>query len=315
MRVFYGKLPEQLGAPKVPPKEPVLYKQLPYSGLEDGEDNPLILDDAFWKFFDAARLRGSDMRRPLRLCFYSAGGGRAEMFFIEKLIQMNYPLGKVCLCDIAYSGKDSAIYKNLVTQMDKILRGKYKLLESNNALITETLREMEQDWRDPLQFKYDAIIAIHYMGLILSQVDKNLSPNDKSILEYAKAQMSELSTLRDMANIASIIKQTNIDSIFPQVIEIYTNGQSKLSIRMRESTITRDRYRGISMMPHVDQARHDQGYLQHVSPVLNQLHIEHAEFMEANPMFAIDSTFGLPPPQQGGHRHQYHHNRQMYRLL
>ena len=307
MDVFHGKMPEPL-----PLKVPELYKRLPVGFLE-GDNNPAILSEAFWRIYAEMNIKPPDASDPLRICFYSAGGGRAEMYIIEQLICMGYRFDEVCLCDSHYANETTVIYINLVTQMDVILRGKYKLLVSNDALITNTLREIEESKEDPNKFKYDAIIGIHIQATTMAD-----SGNYSANLMYIRNLMNILSTWTAMSKIASKIAPNTIGSFFPQaIIIVRRSGPSEphdLFISRKPLIITHAKYIEVqNIVNRMDRGNHDQDYTENVSPLLVILRGAHDEFMKANPMFAINGTFGIP--QQGGHQRSYHHNRRMYWLL
>lgn len=153
-----------------------------YKCLEKGDLEALCSLDQFSKKIEEL-VNISEIQKSFNLSddhknnivFLSSGGGRAEVYMIEKLYSLNYKIGKVIFVDRIYEEKDSNEYKKLVMVLDGLVKCKvideYELLSSYekfHELIEKSREKALQSLdsnlsiEDKRKLGINLIVGIHY---------------------------------------------------------------------------------------------------------------------------------------------------------
>jgi hypothetical protein len=241
-------------------------------------------------------LKPPDTSDALRLCFYSAGAARTEVYVIEMLIIKGYRISKVYLCDIEYGKESFASHEKIIVEIMGRLRISYKLLKSNDALIAETLKEIDDSGEDANIFKYDAIIAIHGNDVeSLASGIKGLTLMNDVILGIVFILTAKVKLLMDTSKIAQKIAPTPIDAFFPPLISVASGGKGcPIVVFRRRSITTQENYRKYYKMIDRFQHSHDGYYNNTIVPLYNKFLEMDNEFKDANPLFGMNGSFGRP---------------------
>jgi hypothetical protein len=281
-------------------EDPVQYKKIPW-GFLDGGDSPAKLSEAFTAIYKEMNLKPPEASAPLRLCFYSAGAARAEVYIIEKLMIEGYRIGMVYLCDTEYGKKSFEANEQIIADVMKQLGIRYKLLKSNDALIAETLQEIEESGKDAILFKYDAIIGIHNQTIsALGTGIKGLTPVNDKMLAVIGNLTEKIKVLNDTSKIAKMIAPTMIDTFFPPLIAVGSNGPTDIIIFRKPSTTTNELYRRwYNFLPPPYKHIRDEYYENTISPLYRKFLEMQNNFIRANPLFMMSGKFGRVKDENG----------------